>query len=145
MVRIVNITQHKPSYPEGKKPVPLFNKFVVLLIVNASYTSLIVWSLGLETTATLDQSTWCWYWLFAFWVWRFVLSCIDNSYHIVFNAFMCHLLATQDFLWNGPILLRVHWCMQQELMSAMNSWLQPWEAFSTILMNDCTCIDKGSC
>jgi len=59
MVRIVNATQHKPSYSEGKKPVSLFNMFVVLPIVNASSTSLVVWSLGLETTATLDQSTWC--------------------------------------------------------------------------------------
>jgi len=57
--KIVNATQHKTSYPEGKKPVSLFNTFVVLLIVNASSTSLVVWSLGLETTTTLDQSTWC--------------------------------------------------------------------------------------
>ena len=38
MARIVNATQHKPSYSEGKKPVSLFNTFVVLLIVNASST-----------------------------------------------------------------------------------------------------------
>ena len=47
-------TQHKPSYPEGKKPVSLFNTFVVFLIVNASSTSLVGWSRGLEANAT-----WC--------------------------------------------------------------------------------------
>jgi len=51
IARIINATQHKPSYLEHKKPVSLFNTFVVLLIVNASSTSLVVWSLGLETTA----------------------------------------------------------------------------------------------
>jgi len=54
IAKIVNATQHKPSYPEGKKPVSLFNTFVVFLIVSASSTSLVVWSRGLEANAT-----WC--------------------------------------------------------------------------------------
>ena len=55
-MRIVNVTQ---PYSVGKMPLSLFNTFVVLLIVNASCKSLVVWSLRLETTTTLDQSTWC--------------------------------------------------------------------------------------
>ena len=62
--------------------------FAVFLIVNASSTSLDVWLVGLHTTVTLGQSTWC----------CSVQACSANGDELKSACLIAHLCSSKKVL-----------------------------------------------